>query len=63
MHSIYKGIGNFLDCGSQRGIKLIDHVIKVLERLVEKMVKSQDTLDSMQFGFTSERGQQTPYSS
>ena len=53
MLSIYKGKGDVLDCGSHRGIKLIDHVIKVLERLVEKMVKSQDTLDSMQFGFTS----------
>ena len=52
MLSIYKGKGNFLDCGSHRGIKLIDHVMKVLERLVEK-VKSKSTLDSMQFGFTS----------
>ena len=37
-------------------IKLIDHVMKVLERLVEKKVKSKGTLDSMQFGFTSGEG-------
>jgi len=30
--------------------------MKVLERLVEKKVKSKDTLDSMQFGFTSGKG-------
>ena len=35
------------------GIKFIDHVMKVLERQVDKKVKSKDSLDSMQFGFTS----------
>ena len=34
---------------------MIDHVMKVLERPVEK-VKSKSTLDSMQFGFTSGKG-------
>ena len=38
MLSIHKGKGDVLDCGSRRGIKLIDHVIKVLERLVAKKV-------------------------
>ena len=56
MLSIYKGKGDVLDCGSHRGIKLIDHVMKVLERLVEKKVKSKGTLDSMQFGFTAGKG-------
>ena len=32
---------------------MIDHVMKVPERLVEKKVKNKGTLDSMQFGFTS----------
>ena len=56
MLSISKGKGDVLDCGSHRGIKLIDHVMKVLERLVEKKVKSKGTLDDMQFGFTSGKG-------
>ena len=56
MLSVYKGKGDVLDCGSHRGIKLIDHVMKVLERLVERKVKSKGTLDSMQFGFTSGKG-------
>ena len=38
------------------GIKFIDHVMKVLERLVEKKVKGRGTLDSMQFGFTTGKG-------
>ena len=56
MLSIYKGKGDVLDCGSHRGIKLIDHVMKVLERLVERRVKSKVALDSMQFGFTAGKG-------
>ena len=62
MLSIHKGKRDVLDCGSRRGIKLIDHVIKVLERVLKKKVKTKRTLDSMQFGFTS-GGQRTPYSS
>ena len=53
---IYKGKEDVLDCGFQRGVKLIDHVMKVLERRVEKQVNSKGTLDSMQFGFTSGKG-------
>ena len=53
MLSIYKRKGDVLGCGSHRVIKLINHVMKVLERLVEKKVKSKNTLESMQFGFTS----------
>ena len=52
MLSIYKGKGDVLDCRSHRSINLIDYVMKVLERLVEKKVKIKGTLDSMHFGFT-----------
>ena len=46
-----------------RGIKFIDYVMKVLERLLEKKVRSKGTLASMQFAFTSGKGQRTPYAS
>ena len=49
MPSIYKWKGDAMDCGSHRDIRLIYHVMKVMERLVEKKV-SKGTLDSMQFG-------------
>ena len=56
MLSIYKGKGDVLNCGFHKGIKSIDHVVKVLERLVEKKVKNKGILDSMQFEFTSGKG-------
>lgn len=33
MVNVYKGKGDALECGSYRGIKLLDHVMKVLERV------------------------------
>ena len=39
MVSVYKGKGDALECGSYRGIKLLDHVMKILERVVEKRVR------------------------
>ena len=34
MLSVYKSKGNALECGSYRGIKLLDQVMKVLERVI-----------------------------
>jgi len=31
---IYKGKGDPIECGSYRGIKLLEHAIKVLERIL-----------------------------
>ena len=35
MISVYKGKGDALECGSYRGIKLLDRVMKVFERVIE----------------------------
>ena len=35
MVNVYKGKGNALECSSYRGIKLLEHVLKVLERVIE----------------------------
>ena len=47
----YKGKGDALECGSYRGIKLLDHVMKVLERVIEKRVIGKVSIRDMQFGF------------
>jgi hypothetical protein len=59
--SVYKGKGDALECGSYRGIKLLEHAMKVLERVIEvrlrKMIDVEDIkLDDMQFGFRAGRG-------
>ena len=53
---LYKGKGDALECGSYRGIKLLDQVMKVMERVIEKRIRSRVQLDEMQFGFRPGRG-------
>jgi len=54
--NVYKGKGDALECGSYRGIKLLEQVMKVLERVVEKRVRCKVDIDDMQFGFRPGRG-------
>ena len=54
--SVYKGKGDALECGSYRGIKLLDQVMKVFERVIERRVRDRVSLDDMQFGFRPGRG-------
>ena len=55
MVNVYKGKGDALTCGSYRGIKLLEHAIKVLERVIEGRLRKIVKIDSMQFGFMSGR--------
>src|SRR6267154_2206710 len=56
MVNVYKGKGNALECSSHRGIKLLDHVLKVLERVIEARVRKMVKLEEMQFGFSPGKG-------
>jgi hypothetical protein len=56
MVSIYKGKGDALECGSYRGIKLLEHMMKVLERVIEVKVRRKVEIDDMQFGFSPGKG-------
>jgi len=46
---IYKGEGDPMECGSYRGIKLLEHAMKVIERLFEHRIWQQIDIDDMQF--------------
>ena len=48
---IYKGKGDPMDCGSYRGIKLLEHAMRVVERISEHRIWQQIEVDDMQFGF------------
>jgi hypothetical protein len=50
---VYKGKGDPLECGSYRAIKLLEHCMKVLERILERRIREQVSIDDMQFGFVS----------
>jgi len=53
---IYKGKGDPMECGSYRRIKLLEHAMKVVERIFEHRIWQQiDTYD-MQFGFMKGKG-------
>ena len=48
---LYKGKGDFKECGNYGGIKLMSHTIKLLERIIEARIKKEMTIDEQQFGF------------
>ena len=49
--NLYKGKGDGMDRGNFRGLKLLDQVMKIGEHVLEVMIRSQVTIDGMQFGF------------
>jgi len=51
--SVYKGKGDAIDCGSYRGIKLLEHAMKVFERVMEARIRKIVKIDAMQFSFQS----------
>ena len=51
---IYKG--DPMKCGSYRGIKLLEHAMKVVERIFEYRIWQQTDTDDMQFGFMKGKG-------
>ena len=54
--NLYKGKGDALVRGNYRGLKLLEHVMKVLERIVETQIRSSIKIDNMQFSFMPGRG-------
>jgi hypothetical protein len=47
---IYKGKGDVRECGSYRGVKLLEHGMKILERILEKRLRQIINIDEMQCG-------------
>ena len=52
----YKGKGDPMECGSYRGMKLLEHAMKVVERISEHRIRQQIEVDDMQFGFKKGKG-------
>ena len=53
---IFKRRGNVRNCNIYRGIKLLEHTIKVVERVPERRIQELVNIDAMQFGLMPGRG-------
>ena len=53
---IFKGKGNVMSCGSYRGVKLLEHAMKIVEKILERRIRTLVSLNKMQFGFMPEKG-------
>ena len=52
--NLFKGQGDALARGNYRGLKLLDQVMKVLERILEVFIREKVNINDMQFGFTTD---------
>ena len=53
---LYKGKGNTLERGNYHGLKLTEQVMKILERIVDGLIRQLVSIDDSQFGFIPGRG-------
>ena len=45
-----------VSCGSYRGVKLLEHAMKIVEKVLEKQIRTLVNLNKMQFGFMPGKG-------
>ena len=45
-----------MSSGSHRGVKLLEHVMKIVERVLEKQMQTLINLNKMQFRFVPTKG-------
>ena len=56
MVPIFKGKGHIRNCRCYGAVKLLEHGMKVVKRVLEKRLRKIVTVDVMQFGLMPERG-------
>ena len=53
---IFKGKGNAMSCGAYREVKLLEHAMKIVEKVLERRLRPMEKVDEMQFGFMPGKG-------
>ena len=48
---IFEGKGDVLNCGSYIGVKLLEHGMKITEKVLERRIRALVDFDEAQFGF------------
>ena len=46
---MFKGKDEMVSCRSYRGVKLLQHAMKIVERVLEKQIRTLINLNKMQF--------------
>ena len=54
--NLFKGKGDATDRGNYRGLKLLEHSMKLFEQVIEQYVRNVVNIDGMQFGFMPGKG-------
>ena len=57
---LFKGKGFILECSNYRGIKLISHTLKLLERIIDQRLRTIVELGNIQFGIRRGRSTMEP---
>ena len=50
---LFKGKGDALDCGKYRGLRLLEHGMKIWERVLMRRLQPYLTISPQQFGFAA----------
>ena len=50
MAKFFKGKGDVFNCGLHRGVKLLEHAMKIVERVLERRIRALVNLNKMLFG-------------
>ena len=53
---IFKGKEDAMSCGAYRGVRLLGHAMKIVEKVLEKRLRRRVEVDEMQFGFMPGKG-------
>ena len=56
MVPIFKGKGDVMICGSYIGVKLLEHDMNIIERVLERRIRALVDFDEAQFGFMPGKG-------
>ena len=56
MVPIFKGKGDAMSCGAYSGVKLLEHAMKMVEKVLERRMRRTVKVDEMQFGFMPGKG-------
>ena len=53
---IFNGKGDIMNCGMIKGVRILEHAMKIAENVLEKILRKIATIDDMQFGFMPDKG-------